>query len=934
METKINILLIEDNPADSELVSIFLKGVYSSKASLVTADTLIAGMQLIEEESFDIIILDLSLPDSWGIETLTKLHTKVPHIPIIVLTGLEDETVGINAVKMGAQDFLIKGKLKGADLHRSINYSIERHKLLQLLAEKTDALSLEKEKLDEAQKLAHIGSWERDLRTQKITWSHELYRIYGLEPDKDTITHDLLASFLHPDDEKSVRSTIETITKSSKQLTVTHRIIRKDGTTRTLYSSGKAIKNDKGEALKLIGTSQDITEKLEEEEMEKLAMAATKSFNSVVITNTAGNIEWVNEGFESLTGYTLNEVKGVALESLKAGSETEVSENDIYYKRVLAEKIPVTYESKKFTKQGKEYWSITTLTPVLGKKNEVKLIISIDSDITLRKQMEKDLVNANQKAEQSLVKASKALNELTQAKGLLEESMNIKGQFLANMSHEIRTPMNAIIGFTHLTLKTPLSQEQKQYINAIKTSGENLLVIINDILDFSKIQSGKIPLEQIAFNLSEVVNSSVELMLPESQGKDLKLSLSIDPKVPDKLVGDPTRLNQILLNIIGNAIKFTKKGEIKVGVELVSEKDDSAAIKFVITDTGIGIPKSKLDHIFDAFTQATYDTARKYGGTGLGLAIVKQLVDLLHGEITVESEVNKGSVFTFNIVYKKNLATKTNVTPIAKNNELDSIKDLNILLVEDNMLNQVLAQKVLSEWGWNVEVASNGLVAIDKIEKSDFDLILMDIQLPEMDGYEATQHIRNKLPAPKSETPIIAMTAHAISGEEKKCHKLGMNGYVSKPFMPDVLHKEIASVLKMSQETEENPDGENDDDNFETNTMGTSVNLSYLRKIADGNNEFIRQILTLFIEQVPAAIKDLEKYKQEQNWAMLGKVAHKMKPSLLFVGLTNLEKDIKELENCAQPENNRDDLEESISHIKNVCTETISALADEMELLK
>jgi len=802
MDNKVNILLIEDNPADSELVSIFLKGVYAGKCALVIADSLNKGLELMDVTSFNVILLDLSLPDSQGLDTFNKLHSVAADTPIIVLTGLEDENIGINAVKLGAQDFLIKGKIKGSELQRSINYSIERHKLLQVLAERT--------------------------------------------------------------------------------------------------------------------------------EMEKLALAATKSFNSVIITNEHGNIEWVNEGFTALTGYKLDEVKGSHGETLRRGGDTGISENTSYYKSVIYGKTPITYESKNYSKQGREYWTITTLTPVVDRNGEVKRIIAIDSDITQRKQMEESLLHANQIAEDSLKKGNKALHDLMKAKKQLEESMRVKEQFLANMSHEIRTPMNAIVGFTDLILKTPLSQEQKQYTDAIKTSGENLIVIINDILDFAKIESGKIPFENIEFSIAQVVSTLTELMLPKSIEKNIKLSKSIDEKIPDRLIGDPTRLNQIFINLVGNAIKFTQKGEVKIGVELLSEDEETVNLQFSVSDTGIGIPKNKLDNIFEAFTQANYDTTRKYGGTGLGLAIVKQLVELLGGVIKVTSEVNKGSVFTYALVYKKKLSPETSKKTISQENKHEDIKDLNVLLVEDNRLNQILAQKVLSDWGWEVDIADNGLIAIEKIEKQNFDLVLMDIQLPEMDGYEAARYIREKMPTPKSVIPIIAMTAHAISGEEEKCYKAGMNGYVSKPFNPNNLYKKINTVLNMKN----NETKQSNNEDAASNNSNKHTDLTYLNGLANGSDTFIVEMLTIFIEQTPQSIALMEDALKKEDWKSLRQIVHKIKPSIMFTGLNEIVNDVAVLEEYAAEESHLDTIPTLVDKVKKVCAEAIIELKEELKKLK
>ncbi len=412
-------------------------------------------------------------------------------------------------------------------------------------------------------------------------------------------------------------------------------------------------------------------------------------------------------------------------------------------------------------------------------------VLSIIRDVTEKKKAEEQLNRERQRAESA------------------EIAKKVGEQFLANMSHEIRTPMNAIIGFTDIIMNTQLTPEQQQYLEAIRMSGENLLVIINDILDFSRMRSGKIPIEKRGFKLSRVVSMCVELMHPKADEKGISISYHIDENIPDELVGDATRLNQVLLNLSANAIKFTSKGEVTLKVKVLSETKDDVALEFAVNDTGIGIPKDKLALIFEAFTQAEKDTARRYGGTGLGLAIVKQLAELQGGSVDVTSEEGKGSCFYFRIKYKK--STRPVLQSKEKKNGHDrKVKGLNILLVEDNNMNQLLAKKVLTDWGWHVETAENGVAAIEKVKGQDFDVVLMDIQMPGMDGYEATRQIRNNIPEPKRHVPIMAMTAHVMTSEEQECYNMGMNDYISKPFDTDILYEKITSLARKTPKIDNN----------------------------------------------------------------------------------------------------------------------------------
>lgn len=806
MKAKINILLVEDNSGDASLMDIYLKREYGDLYELKVSSTLQQGLKFLKSDKFDVILLDLSLPDSVGLDTFKQIYAHAYKTPVILLTGLDDETVGVNAMKLGAQDFLIKDRTGERELARSINYTIERYNLLKKLSsskQKLEAKSLEmkreRARLSVAQKIARIGSWEWNILDNTISWSEELYRIYGMEPKKQKITPKKIYERIDIADREYVKLILGRTLKTLRPFSFFYRIRMPDDTVKTIQARGEVILGKGGKVEKMIGTDQDVTAFIREKEYEKLAMAATQSFNSVIIADKEGKIEWVNEGFTKLTGYELDDVRNTHGELLRQGDPTGLSLKENFHGRILKEKKPVTYESQNFTRDGKAFWVITTLTPILGSNGEVERILAIDSDITSRKQMEEDLLHANRIAEHSLMKGNKALNELMKAKGALEQSMKVKERFLANMSHEIRTPMNAIVGFTDLILKTKLDAEQKKYIEAVKISGENLLVIINDILDFSKIESGKLVFEKIELRLSQLISTVCQLMLPKSVEKKIQLSTRIDKNIHDNLIGDPTRLSQILLNLIGNAIKFTEKGEVKVNVDIVSETIDTIELRFSVIDTGIGISQSKISSIFKVFTQASNETTRKYGGTGLGLTIAKQLVERQGGSISIDSKEGEGSNFSFKLKFQKNLNTTHSPKPRDKRAEEPHVEGINVLLVEDNMLNQMLAMKILTDWKWKVELAENGLEAVQKVKENDFDVILMDIQLPEMDGYEATRLIRKEQNEHIRNIPIIAMTAHALTGEVDNCINAGMNDYISKPFDPRVLYSKVINALEKGQ---------------------------------------------------------------------------------------------------------------------------------------
>jgi len=512
--------------------------------------------------------------------------------------------------------------------------------------------------------------------------------------------------------------------------------------------------------------------------------------------------------------------------------------------------------------------------PLFDQYNNIFGISGIATDISERTLYHKELIAARQSAEYAK---------------LLQE------QFLANMSHEIRTPMNGIQGMTNLLLETVLDGQQKKYATIIKRSVNNLLVIINDILDFSKIQAGKLSIENIGFDVREVLQSLDSMFAHRLKKKHLEMFFQIDSSVPDFLSGDSYRLNQILVNLVGNAIKFTESGKITIGVQMIEQKVGKSIIRFSIKDTGIGIPAEKIASVFESFAQAGADVSRKYGGTGLGLSISKQLIELQNGKIWVESILGEGSEFCFEIPYEQ--AAADTVSGLLRIQDLDFSKLLEgkkVLIAEDNYVNQVLIEHVLQNAGIITTIVNYGKEAIAKLNsKNDFDLVLMDLQMPIMDGYKTTRFIRQQL---EINIPIIAMTATAMKGELEKCLEVGMTDYMSKPFEFIDLYKKICQVLQIKVVSDEFKDAKLI--TVESAFEHKLYDLSFLSGITKKNE--LMAILKPLIGNLQTETALMEIALENAAWAELKALAHKIKGSVGFLKADRLFQTLENIENLSK----------------------------------
>ncbi len=483
------------------------------------------------------------------------------------------------------------------------------------------------------------------------------------------------------------------------------------------------------------------------------------------------------------------------------------------------------------------------------------------------------------------IERKKAEQELLLAKKQAEESVISKDQFLANMSHEMRTPMNAIIGYAELLAQSGLTENQKEFAESVRLAGGNLLHIINDILDFSKIESGTLSIESETVHIRTLLHNVYNLLKISAMNKNLEFEFNIDNDLPEYIVCDPFRLNQVLINLVANAIKFTEKGSVRVSVKKTSELYNRCELLFTIKDTGIGIPDDKKEDIFERFSQVNNEINRKYEGTGLGLSISKNLVELMGGKLELRSENGVGAEFFFYLCF--DLSTQDTLEIKENETDYENFADNpSILLIEDNQLNQVLAKNVLDKYGFDVTIADNGLIGLKYMESRSFDLILMDLQMPELDGYQTTSRIREVL---KSNIPIIAMTAHSIVGEKEKCHAAGMNDFISKPFNQKDLYNKIYQLLRPGKTNQSRSDDSPQVVNPGKPLSSELLSLDYLHGLSEGNIKFEMDMLELFISKVPPDIDALQKALDEPDYPRISEISHKLKSSMAIFGRTDLE---------------------------------------------
>lgn len=741
--------------------------------------------------------------------------------------------------------------------------------------------------------------------------SPSVERIIGLSPE-EFVRHD---SFVHPDDRalnreknRHSRDTLEPFYNEARLIIPGRGTIWTSVTASFSYWTEEGGKVFTGFIMDI--TQKKLTEQLLRKEEEKYRSIIANMNLGLLEVNLDDEIIFANQSFCDMSGYDLDELTGCKAADLFVISNGRDVVREKLNRRM--EGHSDAYEIMIRNKRGEAKWWLISGAPRFDDEGKLVGSIGIHLDITEQKQLEHELILAREQAEAS----SKA-----------------KEAFLANMSHEIRTPMNAILGMASQLAKTGLSTQQRFFLENISAASENLMIIINDILDLSKIEAGKLSLEYIGFEPKTVMARVIQVLNHRAEEKGLRLTNThCDNRLSPVLIGDPYRLNQVLLNLASNSIKFTQKGSIDLSCNVIEDSPRRQKVHIVVRDTGIGMDAEFVKNIFEKFTQEDASVTRKYGGTGLGMSISKDLVSLMGGEIFVSSEKGVGTVMTVEIVFEKGT---TKDLPYTESFTFDPkrLVGKKVLVVDDNDINRLVASTILRNYSMDIREAVNGLDAVQKIQETLPDLVLMDIQMPEMDGIEATRVIRKEI---SEELPLVALTANALKGDNERYLEAGMNDYLSKPFKEEELLRIVSTwVGKMQGAATATQPSETLTENIKSlPTMNKRYSLSKLEEISRGNQVFMEKMLSLFLEQVPPAVKEIRASFSADNLEQVQALSHRLKPTLDNLCVEELRNEIRELEQLAKDRERNERMDELIGLLEDVIGSVAESIQEDLSAIK
>lgn len=727
------------------------------------------------------------------------------------------------------------------------------------------------------------GVWDWHIQLNTMAFSHTWTDLLGYQPEELSSNPQEWFERIHREDLPQLKSILQThLKQETDSFSAEHRLRCKDGSYKWMLARGTVIQRaDDGSAIRMIGTSTDISKrKAAEDELlasrAQLAGMIDTAMDAIVTTDAEFNIILFNRAAELMFGYPAYKVLGCPIELLIPMRFASIHRSlmcSFGKKGNQTRKMEATKgrEVKGLRADGSEFPLEVAIS--YSENYGSPIYTAMIRDITERKEHEQSLLELTASLE---IRVLERTAELEAARALAESANKAKSAFVANMSHEIRTPLNSVLGMAHLALKTELNDKQRDYLTKISRSGAHLLELINDILDFSKIEAGKLELDIGDFSLANLCHEIQELLEPKAIEKQLRFELSLDSALHLAVQGDALRLKQVLVNLIGNAIKFTEHGVIKLQLAQLAQTDQGNQIRFSVIDSGIGIGPEAQHRLFQSFQQADNSTTRKYGGTGLGLAISRQLIELMGGQLTLKSQLNEGSEFSFCLTLPAAKTALEIAAPIQQDmNYIAILAGKRILLADDHPFNQQVAQDILAEVGIEVRLANDGREAIELAETEEFDAILMDIQMPNMDGYTASKILRAQ---PKfKHLPIIAMTANAAKEDRDQCLAAGMNDFLSKPVQPDKLYRALVYWLVGS-------DIKGSQGNTQEKTSMQYIDLQTLEAMLGPQAERQRKYLNRFVVAMQEGLAKIEHSLQSGALQQIGPECHRLKSIARTVG--------------------------------------------------
>ena len=617
----------------------------------------------------------------------------------------------------------------------------------------------------------------------------------------------------------------------------------------------------------------------------------------IVLLDEQGIIRHVNRKYCAISGFTRHDLVGRSLDSLRSEHDPSRPWKEMWEQ--LSKGEPWRGEFLNNKKNGETFWEEAVIYPIQRQDQAPWQFVSISSDITSFK-----------------------------------NAMQIKDQFMANISHELRTPLHSIYSLSNLLAETQLTREQNDYIENILNSTSILMRMVEDLLDLNKIENGQIRFEEKIFSPKTIVENVRRMFDEKIRQKRLELSVAFDPALPEYVTGDPFRLKQILLHLLENAVKYTPEGYVRLHCRSANEQG-RPVFAFEIEDSGIGIAPESLNLIQEKFQQANMAHTRTYGGPGLGLSIVKQLIELQKGSFAIESQQQQGTRVFFSIPFAPTKAETEETSQEADKAPSSNGKPANgamrVLIAEDVDINQMVIKKHMQKFGFEAEFAENGKIALEKLRRDPFDIVLMDMQMPVMDGYEAIRVIRKEFPEPLCHIPVISITASVMGEAPQKCLDAGANDYVPKPYDVGELKKKMEKWVSLSPgNTHSIPEIMQD---HSYNEQEPLIDLDYLEQLSEGDNDFSISMLSYFLDNTPGVLQDMKQFCREGDWKALRNVAHKFKPQLTFMGIKSIFQDVENIEQFANKVENTDQIPALIDRATEVCLKAMEEIRVELEKL-